>query len=92
MVIKLKMEQEKQLPVFLLNPKRGGNYVERWELSFKGSPRVCLKCFEEGHLRKDCEASGPTVSQIRQGEVTWAQVLGGQAPPHKSRSTPQMPA
>ena len=39
------------------------------------------KFFEEGHIKRDCKALGPTFTQISNGEDTWAQVLRGQNPP-----------
>ena len=64
--------------------------MERWELSYSGCPKVCLKCFERGHIKKDCKSERPTVSQIIKGEVTWAQVVC-QTPqsPAKQPSQPQ---
>ena len=73
--LKLKLEQGKKLPVFIYKPIKQGFYA-RWEISYPGSPKVCLLCFEEGHLRRECVNQGPTMTQIRQGEKTWAQVLG----------------
>ena len=78
--LKLKLEEDKQVPVFIWSPLREGFY-ERWEVSYYGSPKVCLRCFQQGHIKRDCDILGPTMTTIREGGVTWAQVLGGQAPP-----------
>ena len=80
--LKLKMEEGKKLPVFIWN-KLKDNYYERWEVSYYGSPKVCLQCFQTGHIKRECCDLGPTITQIKQGEVTWAQVLGGKQAPKK---------
>ena len=77
--LKLKIDEGKQLPVFIWNKLKEG-YYERWEVSYYGSPKVCLQCFQIGHLKRECGDLGPTITQIIQGEVTWAQVLGGKRP------------
>ena len=81
--LKLKMDEGKKLPVFIWN-KLKDNYYERWEVSYYGSPKVCLQCFQTGHIKRECSDLGPTITQIKQGEVTWAQVLGGKHPQKSS--------
>ena len=67
-ILKLKMEDGKNLPVFMYNPIREGFY-ERWEISYPGSPKVCLLCFEVGHLlskqqERDQQQQGENLPQL----------------------------
>ena len=78
-ILKLKMDEKNKLPVYIWN-KLGDDYYERWEVTYQGSPKVCLQCYQRGHIKRDCGELGPTITQIKQGKVTWAQVLGGQQP------------
>ena len=47
-----------ELPVFIFAQARradtGQEEMERWELDFRGRPRVCYSCFKTGHLRQGC--------------------------------------
>ena len=52
LTMKLKMEDDKKPPVFIMNQLREGWY-EKWEVSYQGSPKVCLQCCQTSHIKRD---------------------------------------
>ena len=61
--------------------------MERWEVTSKGpgGPKVCLHCYQPGHIRKQCRNQAPTMAEVVEGKaggaISYAQVLAGtQAP------------
>ena len=72
----------KSLPGFVMAPIGEGG-MERWEVTSKGpgGPKVCLHCYQPGHIRKQCRNQAPTMAEVVEGKaggaISYAQVLAG---------------
>ena len=84
--LKVKLVEGKSLPGFVMAPT-GDGAMERWEVTSKGpgGSKVCLQCYQHGHLRKQCRNQAPTMKEVVEGKaggaISYAQVLAGtQAP------------
>ena len=89
LTMKMKLEEGKSLPGFVLAPIGEGE-MERWEVTSKGpgGSKVCLQCYQHGHIRKQCRNQPPTMEEVKGGRagtaISYAAVLAG-------RSTPVVP-
>ena len=54
--VKLAKKKEVNIPgvVLHLGSERSGEEREMWKIWYKGVPKVCFKCFKEGHVFKEC--------------------------------------
>ena len=84
--LKVKLAEGKSLPGFVMAPIGEGG-MERWEVTSKGpgGPKVCLHCYQPGHIRKQCRNQAPTMAEVVEGKaggaISYAQALAGtQAP------------
>ena len=88
LTLKVKLVEGKSLPGFVLAPLGEGE-VERWEVTSKGpgGSKVCLHCYQHGHIRKQCQNRPPTMADVVGGRagaaISYAQALAGTkaAPP-----------
>ena len=92
LTLKVKLEEGKLLPGFVMAPIGGGT-LERWEVICKGlgGQKVCLQCYQQGHVRKECPNQAPTMADVVAGKVpggtiSYAQALAG------TMSNPVVPA
>ena len=80
--LKVKLVEGKSLPGFVMAPIGEGG-MERWEVTSKGpgGPKVCLHCYQPGHIRKQCRNQAPTMAEVVEGKaggaISYAQVLAG---------------
>ena len=80
--LKVKLVEGKSLPGFVMAPIGEGG-MERWEVTSKGpgGPKVCLHCYQLGHIRKQCRNQAPTMAEVVEGKaggaISYAQVLAG---------------
>ena len=80
--LKVKLVEGKSLPGFVMAPT-GDGAMERWEVTSKGpgGSKVCLQCYQHGHLRKQCRNQAPTMKEVVEGKaggaISYAQVLAG---------------
>ena len=86
LTLKVKLEEGKSLPGFVMAPIGGGT-LERWEVICKGlgGQKVCLQCYQQGHVRKECPNQAPTMADVVAGKVpggtiSYAQALAGTKP------------
>ena len=85
--MKVKLEEGKSLPGFVMAPFGEGG-MERWEVTSKGpgGPKVCLQCYQPGHIRKHCPNQAPTMADVVGGRagaaISYAQVLAGTRAAH----------
>jgi hypothetical protein len=81
--LQVRVREDAELPVFIFAQARGADTgqeeMERWELNFRGRPRVCFSCFRTGHLRQRCP-QGVTFEALSASEGvrgTYARVVKG---------------
>ena len=85
--MKVKLEEGKSLPSFVMAPFGEGG-MERWEVTSRGlgGPKVCLQCYQKGHIRKECPNQAPTMADVVGGRagaaISYAQVLAGTKAAH----------
>ena len=85
--MKVKLEEGKSLPGFVMAPFGEGG-MERWEVTSRGlgGPKVCLHCYQQGHIRKQCPNQAPTMADVVRGRagaaISYAQVLAGTKAAH----------
>ena len=55
--VKLAKKKEVKIPgvVLHLGSERSGEEREMWKVWYKGVPKVCFKCFHDGHIMRDCK-------------------------------------
>ena len=55
--VKLAKKKEVKIPgvVLHLGSERSGEEREMWKVWYKGVPKVCFKCFQDGHVMRDCK-------------------------------------
>ena len=86
LTMKMKLEEGKSLPGFVLAPIGEGE-MERWEVTSKGpgGSKVCLQCYQHGHIRKQCRNQPPTMEEVKGGRagtaISYAAVLAGRSAP-----------
>ena len=94
--MKVKMEEGKSLPGFVMAPFGEGG-MERWEVTSKGpgGQKVCLQCYQPGHIRKHCPNQAPTMADVVGGRaglaISYAQVLAGTKAAHSVVPVQQPP-
>ena len=54
--VKIAKKKDVKIPgvVLHLGSERSGEEREMWKIWYRGVPKVCFKCFKEGHIIKDC--------------------------------------
>ena len=50
--------------VLHLGSERSGEEREMWKIWYKGVPKVCYSCLQEGHIMKDCQAKQITLEDL----------------------------
>ena len=72
-------EEGTRIPVFVFASDQEGEFKERWEVVYRGRPRVCYGCYQPGHNRGDCLNEQLTYEALRDGgnNTSWAQVARG---------------
>ena len=92
--MKVKLEEGKSLPSFVMAPFGEGG-MERWEVTSRGlgGPKVCLQCYQQGHIRKECPNQAPTMADVVGGRagaaISYAQVLAGTKAAHPVMLAPK---
>ena len=79
--LQVRLRGDAVLPVFIfakaIGAGTGLEEMERWELDFRGRPRVCYSCFRTGHLRQQCP-QGVTMASLTEGAPnSYARVVRG---------------
>ena len=79
--LQVRLRGDAVLPVFIFAKAMGAGIgmeeLERWELDFRGRPRVCYSCFRTGHLRQQCP-QGVTRASLNEGAPnSYARVVRG---------------
>ena len=76
------VEEGAEVPVFVFSSSADGDFKERWEVVYRGRPRVCFGCYRPGHNRNQCPNEQVTFEALKEGPVqgSWAQVAKGLRP------------
>ena len=64
--IKIVKSKEIVIPpvVFHLGSDRSSEEREKWEVSYRGMPRICYRCLKEGHLGRECQDNPVDIEQL----------------------------
>ena len=94
--LKVKLEEGRSLPGFVMAPT-GEGAMARWEVINRGlgGLRVCLQCYQQGHIRKNCPNQAATMADVVEGKagaaISYAQVLAGRKPNQPVAPVQQLP-
>ena len=94
--LKVKLEEGRSLPGFVMAPT-GEGAMARWEVINRGlgGLKVCLQCYQQGHIRKNCPNQAATMADVVEGKagaaISYAQVLAGRKPNQPVAPIPQLP-
>ena len=64
--VKLAKGRDVKIPgvVLRLGSERSGEEREMWKIWYKGVPKVCYGCLQEGHIKKDCQREQITLKDL----------------------------
>ena len=90
--LKVKLKEEMEMPTYLVVKGVPGDKegVVRWDLNYRNKPRVCYRCYQGGHWRRECRNPAvPITALLARTDLAEGGVRGSYAQAVKSKEAVQ---